>query len=191
MPFFRRLSPIVASLLLVAALALPAAAGPKKVYLVNGLFSKAFGYGLTNLSKKIPYARHFKFSGAVTSAAINGIIQDAARAYKNDPTTEISLVGISQGANAITRIAAALDKQGVRVHYVAAIEGGTMTPLPSNVTKADSFICNGGDCARKTVRLATGNTTTRTAVFELDAGHIASGNDARMHSRVISQINSG
>ena len=167
-----------------------ALAGPRKVYLVNGLLSMVFGYGLTNLSKKMPYARHFKFAGSVTQSTINGIISDAAKAYNADKTTRISLIGISQGANAITKIAAALHRKGVRVHYLGVIEGGTLSPIHDNVSKADNFICTKGDCARKNIRLASGNSTTRTKTINLDSGHIASGNHPTMHRRVIAQVNS-
>lgn len=180
----------IAIALIAILLSGPALAAPKKVYLVNGLFSKAFGYGLTNLSKKMPYARHFKFSGGVTKATINGIISDAARAYKNDPSTQISLIGISQGANAVTQIAAALGRQGVSVHYVGVIEGGSLTPLPATVRRADNFICTNSNCARKPVPLAPGNSTTVLRTFNLDTGHIDSGNHPSMHRRVIAQVNS-
>jgi len=171
-----------------ALMASGATAASPKVYLVNGLFSKAFGYGLTNLSKKIPYARHFKFAGGVTQATINGIITDATNAYKKDPSTKISLVGISQGANAITTIANALNSNGVKVHYMAIIEGGSLMPLPSNVRRADSFICTGTDCSRKSATRANGNTTTIMNTITLNTNHIASGDAAAMHQRVISQI---
>lgn len=177
--------------LVMGIMSVNAMAAPKKVYLVNGLFSRALGYGLTNLSKKITYARHFKFAGGVSQAAINGIIEDATNAYKADPSTQISLIGISQGANAITNIAQALDRAGVQIHYLGVIEGGSLAPVPANVRKADNFICTGSDCARKPLRRAAGNDRTRIEVFNLNTGHVDSGNHPSMHSRVISQINSG
>ncbi len=166
-----------------------AMAGPRKVYLVNGLFSMVFGYGLTNLSKKMPYARHFKFAGSVAQSTINGIIADASKAYKADETTRISLIGISQGANAITKIAAVLNRRGVRVHYLGVIEGGSLSPIHANVAKADNFICTNSDCARKPIRRAGGNTTTQMNTINLDSGHIASGNHPTMHRRVMAQVN--
>lgn len=170
-------------------LTVEANAGPRKVYLVNGLLSRVFGYGLTNLSKKMPYARHFKFTGAVTQATVNGIINDAAAAYKKDPTTRISLVGISQGANAITRIASALNRQGVQVHYMGIIEGGSMSPIPANVRKADNFICTNSNCSKTPIRRASGNNVTRIQTFKLNTGHIDSGNHPTMHRRVMAQVN--
>ncbi len=164
-------------------------AGPKKVYLVNGLLSKLLGYGLTNLSKKMPYARHFKFAGGVTQGAINGIIADAERAYKKDPTVRISLVGISQGANAITKIAAELHKRGVQVHYLGVIEGGSLSPINSNVRKVDNFICTNANCSRTPLKIASGNNVTQTRVFNLDTGHVDSGNHPTMHNRVMQQVN--
>lgn len=184
MKFFR----IFCFLVFSVVLASQSFAAPKKVYLVNGLLSKALGYGLTNLSKKIPYARHFKFAGSVTAAAVNGIIADATRAYKKDPNTQISLVGISQGANAVSRIAAALNKNGVKVHYLAIIEGGSLSPIYDNVRKADNFICTNSGCSGKPLRRASGNSTTQFQVIKLNTGHIDSGNHPKMHNRVISQI---
>ena len=178
-------------LLFSAVIAGSATAAPKKVYLVNGLFSKALGYGLTNLSKKMPYARHFKFSGGVTAAAINGIITDAERAYKKDPSTQISLIGISQGANAIVKIANALNSKGVKVHYLGVIEGGARAIIPANVTKADNFICTASNCNRNSLKRAGGNNVTRIQTINLDTGHVDSGNHATMHRRVINQVNSG
>ena len=183
-----KLLKIAAFVFMTLALSSNAWAGPKKVYLVNGLLSKALGYGLTNLSKKIPYARHFKFAGAVTDAAVNGIIADATKAYQNDPTTEISLIGISQGANAVSRIAAALHKNGVAVHYLATIEGGSMSPVYANVRKADNFVCTNSGCSGKPLRPGGGNGSTVFQTISLDTGHIDSGKHPRMHNRVISQI---
>lgn len=165
-----------------------ALAGPKKVYLVNGLLSKALGYGLTNLSKKMPYARHFKFAGGVTDAAINSIIADATKAYNADPSTEISLIGISQGANAVSNIAAALNRSGVKVHYLATIEGVKLSPVFANVERADNFVCTGASCGGKALRRGGGNDTTVIQTISLDTGHIDSGNHPSMHSRVIAQV---
>ena len=175
---------IVFSMLLAG----PAQAGPNKIYLINGLLSKLLGYGLTNLSKKIPSARHFKFAGGVTRATIDGIIADASRAYKKDPSTRISLIGISQGGRAIATIAAALHKKGVRVHYMGVVEASSPTTIYPNVRKVDNFICTGASCSRNPVRLAAGNSVTRVKVYNLDTGHVDSGNHPTMHRRVISQV---
>ncbi len=185
MKFFRIVSFLLATLLMVST----AQAAQKKVYLINGLFSKALGYGLTNLSNKMPYARHFKFSGGVTTAAINGIIADAERAYRNDPTTKISLIGISQGANAVVRIANTLNSRGVKVHYLGVIEGGSGAVIPANVAKADNFICTNANCNRHPLSRASGNNVTQIQTINLDTGHVDSGNHPAMHSRVISQVN--
>ena len=165
-----------------------AQAAPKKIYLVNGLLSKVFGYGLTNLSKKIPSARHFKFAGGVTRATIDGIIADASRAYNADPNTRISLIGISQGGKAIATIAAALHKKGVRVHYMGVVEASTPTTIYPNVRKVDNFICTDASCSKNPVRLAAGNSVTQVKVYTLNTGHIDSGNHPTMHNRVIAQV---
>lgn len=185
MKFIRMFVFLLATFAVVGA----AQAAPKKVYLVNGLFSKALGYGLTNLSKKMPYARHFKFSGGVTAAAVNGIIADAERAYKRDPATKISLIGISQGANAIVKIANSLNARGVKVHYMGVIEGGSGAVIPANVAKADNFICTKSNCNRNSLSRASGNNVTRIQTINLDTGHVDSGNHPTMHRRVMSQVN--
>ena len=146
------------------------------------------GYGLTNLSEKIPSARHFKFAGGVTRATIDGIIADASRAYKANPSTRISLIGISQGGKAVATIAAALHKKGVKVHYMGVIEASSPTTIYPNVRKVDNFICTGASCSRNPVRLAAGNKVTRVKVYSLDTGHVDSGNHPTMHRRVISQV---
>ncbi len=179
---------VVALVLFSMLFAGAANAAPKKIYLINGLLSKLLGYGLTNLSKKIPTARHFKFAGGVTQATIDGIIADASRAYAADPSTRISLIGISQGGTAVATIAAALHKRGVKVHYMAVIEASRNTTIYPNVRKVDNFICTGGSCSRNVVRRSSGNNVTRVKVYNLDTGHIDSGNHPTMHSRVISQV---
>lgn len=165
-------------------------AAKKKVYLVNGLLSAVLGYGLRNLSKKISGDRYFEFVGGVPQRTKNGIIADAARAYKRDPNTKIALVGISAGANAVTQIAAALAKQGVPVHYLAAIEGGKMSPVNTNVVSADSFICTGDTCKSIALRRASGNGKTRFSTIRLNTSHIGSSDSPKLHSRVIAKINS-
>ncbi len=181
---------LIAALLAFSLFAIgPAEAGVKKVYLINGLLSKVFGYGLTNLSKKMPYARHFKFAGGVTQATIDGIIADATRAYNADSSVRISLIGISAGGKAIVKIARALNKKGVRVHYLGIVEGGNTGTIPANVGKADNFICTGGSCSATPARLAPGNNITRLKTITLDTGHIDSGNHPTMHRRVMAQVN--
>jgi len=180
---------IIAMLTFSMLFASAAHAAPKKIYLVNGLLSRVLGYGLTNLSKKIPSARHFKFAGGVTQAAINGIIADATRAYKADSSTRISLVGISQGGSAVATIAKALNRNGVKVHYLAIIEASSNISVPSNVRKADNFICSGTSCLRNSVGRASGNSVTQVKTFTLDTGHVDSGNHPTMHNRVRAQVN--
>lgn len=165
-------------------------AAKKKIYLVNGFFSAALGYGLKNLSKKISGERYFEFVGGVPASTKRGIIADAARAYKRDPNTRIGLVGISAGANAVTQIAAALGKQGVPVHYLAAIEGGKMTPVGNNVVAADSFVCTGGTCKSISMPRKGGNAKTRFSTIRLNTSHIGSSDSPKLHRRVISKLNS-
>lgn len=165
-------------------------AAKKKIYLVNGFFSAALGYGLKNLSKKISGDRYFQFVGGVPARTKNGIVADAARAYKKDPNTRIGLVGISAGANAVTQIAAALGRQGVPVHYLAAIEGGSMTPVGNNVVVADSFVCSGSTCKSKSMPRRGGNSKTRFSTIRLNTSHVGSSDSPKLHNRIVSRLNS-
>ena len=171
------------------AVSVNAHAAQRKIYLVNGFLSAALGYGLRNLSRKISGERYFEFVGGIPQATKNGIVADAARAYKKDSNVKIALVGISAGANAVTQIAAALDRLGVPVHYLGAIEGGDMTPIRGNVRLVDSFICNGGTCSSNLARRAAGNTLTSFRTIRLNSSHIGSADSPALHSRVIAQIN--
>jgi len=67
------------------------------------------------------------------------------------------------------------------------IEGGSPAPVYANVRKLDNFICSGASCSRKPARLAPGNNTTQVQLYDLDTGHIDSGNHPLMHRRVIAQ----
>lgn len=166
-------------------------AASRKVYLVNGIASTILGYGLTNLKKKIPYARHFKYTTTAATGAIKrGIINDAIRAYNGDPSVKISLVGISYGARMVTEIASTLHSKGVPVHYLAVIEGKNLSTIKGNVAKADNVTCTGGTCSRNRARLASGNSRTRLGDLVVHTGHVASSNSPRVHARVIAQINS-
>lgn len=180
-------------LVLVATLSVCTAsnAAGRKVYLVNGIASTILGYGLTNLEKKIPYARHFKYTTTAATGAIKrGIVNDAIKAYNADRSVQISLIGISYGARMVTEIASTLYSKGIPVHYLAVIEGKNLSTIKGNVTKADNVTCTGGTCSRNRARLAAGNSRTRLGDLVVHTGHVASSNSPRVHSRVIAQINS-
>lgn len=166
-------------------------AASRKVYLVNGIASTLLGYGLTNLKKKIPYARHFKYTTTAATGNIKrGIIKDATKAFNADKSVRISLVGISYGARMVTEIASSLHAKGIPVHYMAVIEGKNLTSIKGNVTKADNVTCTGGTCARIRARLASGNGRTRLGDLVVNTGHVASSDSPKVHSRIISQLNS-
>lgn len=188
--FSRKLLVLVIVLASIGASTVSNAAN-RKVYLVNGIASTLLGYGLTNLKKKIPYARHFKYTTTAATGTIKrGIINDAIRAYNADQSVKISLVGISYGARMVTEIASTLHSKGVPVHYLAVIEGKKLTSIKGNVAKADNVTCTGGTCARIRAKLASGNKRTRLGDLVVHTGHVASSDSPRVHSRVISQINS-
>lgn len=193
MHFSRKFSGLLVFLVIAGAVATSSVsnAAGRKVYLVNGIASTLLGYGLTNLKKKIPYARHFKYTTTAATGTIKrGIINDAIKAYNADQSVKISLVGISYGARMVTEIASTLYSKGVPVHYMAVIEGKNLSSIKGNVRKADNVTCTGGTCARIRARLASGNRSTRLGDLVVNTGHVASSDSPRVHSRIISQINS-
>ncbi len=163
-----------------------------RTYIVNGLVSAVpfIGYGMANLGKKIPGAKVFSYITSVEGNSIikPNIIEDIETRYRRNPGEPINLIGISYGAKMITEIASALARKNIPVNYLGIIEGGTMRPIKGNVAKVDNFICTGADCAKKSVRLASGNNTTKVSQFTLADTHIDLGNNSRVHSRIISNL---
>lgn len=168
------------------------AVAPRRTYLVNGLVSAVpfIGYGMRNLAKKAPHAKLFSYMTSVEGDGVirPGIIKDAAQAYAANPNVRINLIGISYGADMITRIAETLAGRGIPVNYMGIIDGTDLRPIRSNVRKVDNFICTNADCTQEPVRLAGGNTATVLQTIAIKSSHIPLGDNAQLHARVIAQI---
>ncbi len=162
-----------------------------RTYLVNGIASAVpfIGYGMRNLKKKIRGAKLFSYlTSGEGSAVARNIIKDVTARYAADPNLSVNLIGISYGANMVTKIAGTLATKGIPVNYLGIIDGTALTPIQSNVRKADNFICTNSGCTGARVRIAPGNTVTRFNKFTLKSAHIALGDNAQVHNRVIAQI---
>jgi len=167
------------------------AATASRTYLINGIASAVpfIGYGMRNLKKKISGAKLFSYltSGEGKAVARN-ITKDAISLHAANPDVKINLIGISYGANMVTKIASSLAKKGISVNYLGIIDGTELTSLRSNVKKADNFTCTNSDCTGAKVRFSGGNTSTVFKKFSIKSSHIPLGNNAQVHSRVIAQI---
>ena len=165
---------------------------PRRTYLVNGLVSAVpfIGYGMRNLSKKAPHAKLFSYMTGVEGDGVirPGIIKDATEAYAANPNVRINLIGISYGANMITRIAETLASRNVPVNYLGIIDGTDLRPIRTNVAKVDNFICTNTDCTREPVRLAAGNTVTVVQTIAIKSSHIPLGDNDQLHARVLAHI---
>ncbi|MCF6321074.1 MAG: hypothetical protein L3J32_04825 [Rhizobiaceae bacterium] len=179
------------TLILTSLFALPANAQASRTYLVNGIASAVpfIGYGMRNLKKKIRGAKLFSYltSGEGSRVARN-ITQDVIALHAANPDIKINLIGISYGANMITKIAGTLAGRGIPVNYLGIIDGTALTPIQANVAKADNFTCTNADCTGARVQIISGNTITVFQKFSIDSAHIALGNNAQVHSRVVAQI---
>lgn len=182
---------IVFSALLLSSVFSTYAAAASRTYLVNGIASAVpfIGYGMRNLKKKIPGAKLFSYlTSGEGSAVARNIIKDATARHAADPNLSINLIGISYGANMVTKIAGTLASRGIAVNYLGIIDGTALTPLQSNVRKADNFICTNSGCTGARVRIAAGNNVTSFNKFTIKSAHIALGDHAKVHNRVIAQI---
>lgn len=164
----------------------------QKTYLINGLASAVpfIGYGFTNLQKKIPGAELYSYISPVEGTTLiqPKILADIRRAWKRNPGIEINLIGISYGANMITRMGADLEKDGIQVSYMGVIDGLPLAPVTANVRRVDNFTCSAIGCLRDKVRLSKGNKVTITNAFDYAATHIAMGDNRDVHQRILHQI---
>lgn len=167
------------------------AASANRTYLINGIASAVpfIGYGMRNLKKKIRGAKLFSYltSGEGKAVARN-ITRDAIALHSANPDIKINLIGISYGANMVTKIASSLAAKGIAVNYVGIIDGTDLAALRSNVQKADNFTCTNSDCTGAKVRIAGGNSVTVLQSFSIKSSHIPLGNNKQVHRRVIAQI---
>lgn len=169
-----------------------ASAMESRTYLINGLASAVpfIGYGFANLQKKIPNAELFSYISPVEGSAViqPKILSDIRRAHRRNPEVEINLIGISYGANLITRMAAQLEKEGIEISYMGLLDGLPLAPVTKNVRRVDNFICTSLGCLRDRVRLARGNDLTIHNFFKYNSTHIALGNNGAIHQRIMYQI---
>lgn len=176
----------------LGSLGSPAHSTESKTYLINGLASAVpfIGYGFSNLQKKIPDAELFSYISPVEGAAViqPRILADIRRAYRRNPDVEINLIGISYGANLITRMGAALQRDGIEISYMGLLDGLPLAPVTRNVRRVDNFICTSIGCLRDKVRLARGNDLTIHNFFRYPSTHIALGDNREIHQRIIHQI---
>ncbi|MCG6858196.1 MAG: hypothetical protein LJE67_09020 [Salaquimonas sp.] len=183
---------MVAAMWASVANAQPASYVQSKTYLINGLASAVpfIGYGFTNLQKKIPGAELYSYISPVEGSMViePKIMADIRRQYRANPDIEINLIGISYGANLITRMVQQLDKEGIPVSYLGVLDGLPLAKVTPNVRRVDNFICNFPGCLRDKVRLTRGNDNTIQANFNYNTSHIALGNNEEVHTRILHQI---
>ncbi len=131
-----------------AALALyagAARAAPKKpsgtapqadVYLLRG-FGDIFSTGIDEIGRQLQangVDAHVEGHQA-WRFVLNRILAD----QRENPRAPVVLIGHSLGANAIIDIAAALEKKGVSVAYMATFAATAPAPLPGNIKRVVNF----------------------------------------------------
>ncbi len=107
-----------------------------EVYLLRG-FGDIFSTGIDEMGAALQQAgidAEVKSHVAWRMVA-NRIIADRQK-YGAQP---VILIGHSLGANAIISIAEVLDKQGIRVDYLASFAATAPDPLPGNIRRAVNF----------------------------------------------------
>jgi hypothetical protein len=164
----------------------------QKTYLINGLASAVpfIGYGFSNLQKKIPGSELYSYISPIEGSTIiqPRIMSDIRKAWKRNPAVEINLIGISYGANLITRMGAQLEDEGIQVSYMGVIDGLPLGNVTPNVRRVDNFTCRLPGCLRDKVRLTKGNSITIANAFDFTTTHIAMGDNPEVHQRILHQI---
>lgn len=164
----------------------------QRTFLINGLASAVpfIGYGFANLKDRIPGAKLYSYLSPVEGQAVirPRIMAEIRAAHKRNPNVEINLIGISYGANLITRMGADLERDGIQVSYMGLLDGLPLARVTSNVRRVDNFICNLPGCLRDKVRLSRGNDLTIHHHFAYTTTHIALGNNNDVHQRILHQI---
>jgi hypothetical protein len=192
-----RISRLITAVAVMALIVLHAGAAnaqrlESRTYLINGLASAVpfIGYGFANLKKKIPGSELYSYMSPVEGAGVIQpmVLADIRAAHRRNPDVEINLIGISFGANLITRMAAALQKEGIEISYMGLLDGLPLAPVTKNVRRVDNFICNTPGCLRDRVHLARGNDLTIHNFFSFRSSHIALGDNPVIHQRILHQI---
>jgi len=182
----------LAILLFAPGLVHAAPSGNSLTILINGFASAVpfVGYGFHNLKEKIPGAQLYSYIGAVEGWTFIApkVLKDVRAAYRNDPNVEINLIGVSFGANLLTRIVAKLDKDGIPVSYLGIIDGLPLTPITPNVRRVDNFTCSSVGCLRDNTELTKGNVVTISNAFDYKTSHIELPNNDEVQRRILYQI---
>lgn len=165
-----------------------------KTYLINGLASimPFVGYGFNNLKHKLGEAKHYSYATPVEGTLVvqMAVFSEIKKAYKQDPSIAINLVGISYGGNIVTRLADMLNREHIPVNYLAVLDGPVLSRIPDNVHRVDNFVCRLPGCMGQKVRLTKGNKTTLHTEFKYKTFHIGLGDDERVHKRIQGQLTS-
>ncbi|MFQ0812446.1 lipase [Brucella anthropi] len=115
----------------------PSAASPQAdVYLLRG-FGDIFSTGIDEIGKQLQangvdaHVEGHQAAGFV----LNHILAD----QRKNPGAPVILIGHSLGANAVIDIAAALEKKGIQVAYMATFAATAPAPLPGNIKRVVNF----------------------------------------------------
>ncbi len=165
-----------------------------KTILINGFGSAAsfIGFGFRNLQKKISGAELYSYVGPMEGWTIIAprVLRDVRAAYRKNPNTTINLIGVSFGANLLTRIVAKLHKDNIPISYLGILDGYPLTPVTPNVRRVDNFTCTAIGCLRDKVELTAGNNVTIHHAFKYNTTHIKLPNKFEVQRRILRQIGS-
>ncbi|MPR61577.1 thioesterase domain-containing protein [Brucella intermedia] len=106
------------------------------VYLLRG-FGDIFSTGIDEIGKQLQangVDAHVEGHQA-WRFVLNRILAD----QRNNPRAPVVLIGHSLGANAVIDIAAALEKKGIQVAYMATFAATAPAPLPGNIRRVVNF----------------------------------------------------
>ena len=163
-----------------------------RTWLINGLASAIpfIGYGFSDLQKKIPGSELFSYISPVEGSMViqPKVLSEIRAAYRANPDIQINLIGISYGANLITRMAGKLNREGIPISYLGVLDGLPLADVTPNVRRVDNFTCTYPGCLRDKVRLTRDNDVTIEHAFKFASTHIALGDNKTVHDRILHQI---
>jgi len=172
----------------------PASQYQSKTILINGFGSAAsfIGFGFRNLQKKISGAELYSYVGPMEGWTIIApkVLRDVRTAYRKNPNVAINLIGVSFGANLLTRIVAKLHKENIPVSYLGILDGYPLTPVTPNVRRVDNFTCTAIGCLKDEVELSAGNDVTIHYAFKYNTTHIKLPDKFEVQRRILRQIGS-